>query len=83
MSQVKKSGVKGTFYVVQPACLGCECFSPGTYQTRGGTPSGSRNTGHETQTCMRNAYHGCPDEADKGYSDALKAQRKKEGWRAA
>lgn len=36
------------------------CWSPGRYQHRGATMSGSRNTGHYSNQCLHRAYHGCP-----------------------
>ena len=36
------------------------CWSPGEYQHRGATSSGSQSTGAKTKTCMERAYRGCP-----------------------
>lgn len=81
MSYVRKTGEKGQFYVIDSQCLGRACFQPGHYQVRGGTPSGSRNTGETRPCCLRNAYRGCPDERPVD-PDLLK-ERKREGWKNA
>lgn len=60
MSEVRKTGEKGRFRVIDRHCLGRECFRPGEYHTRGATLSGSRSTGASQLCCTYNAYHGCP-----------------------
>lgn len=62
MSYVRQKGEKGQYRVIDSKCLGRECFQPGEYQTRGGTLSGSRNTGNVSLCCLQNAYRGCPNE---------------------
>lgn len=62
--QYRMKGSKGTYSFVDARCIGRECWQPGTFQSRGATLSGSRNTGEETLCCMRRAYHGCPDGPD-------------------
>lgn len=81
MSYVKKKSDKKKFWMLDRQCIGRECFQPGMYQHRGATMSGSRNTGSDTPTCMRNAYHGCPDDKDKLYSIESEKKRKAEGWK--
>lgn len=51
--------VKG-YDALDRQCPKRPCWSPGKYQHRGATQSGSRNTGHDTKCCLRRAYHGCP-----------------------
>lgn len=80
MAYLQKKGDRTRFHVIDANCLGRDCFRPGHYQTRGGTPSGSRNTGQSSPCCMRNAYHGCPTERDP--NPELAAQRKRDGWKA-
>lgn len=79
MAEVRKTHDKARYSMRDRNCIGCECFSPGQFQHRGATLAGSRNTGDYSTTCMRRAYHGCPD--DTGHSKELAAQRRKEGWR--
>jgi hypothetical protein len=81
MSYVRRKGDKGMYWMLDRRCIGRECFSPGQFQHRGATLSGSRNTGGYSLTCMRNAYHGCPDDPDKLYSIDLQSHRNKEGWK--
>jgi hypothetical protein len=78
---IKIKGEKGSYSVLDRQCIGCKCLQLGSYQHRGATLSGSRNTGAYTKCCMMRAYHGCPD--DRGYSKELEAQRKKEGMKNA
>jgi len=61
-------------------CIGRLCFSPGEYQHRGATMSGSRNTGAYSYVCMRRAYHGCPSPLAE-YDTAIAVEHAKEGWR--
>lgn len=76
--EVRKTHDKRRFDMRDRHCIGCACFSPGEYQHRGATLAGSRNTGAVSMTCLRHAYHGCPE--DTGYSKELAAERKREGW---
>lgn len=78
MSQLKIKGDKSRYEVRAPECIGLECLRLGHYQVRGGTMSGSRNTGRTSPCCMFRAYHGCPTpilEFDK----ELAAKRKGDG----
>lgn len=77
----RKTHERGTYCFLNKLCIGAECWSPGSYQHRGATLSGSRNTGAETKCCMRRAYHGCPDTI--GYSELRAKARKAEGWKKA
>lgn len=81
MAYLQRKGDQTRFYVVDAKCLGAECFRPGHYESRGATLSGSRNTGNSSPCCMRNAYHGCPNEPV--ITEELKAERKCEGWKVA
>lgn len=81
MSHVRRKGEKGHYWMIDRQCIGRECFAPGEFQHRGATLSGSRNTGQTSLTCMRNAYHGCPDDKDRLYTIELERHRKKEGWK--
>lgn len=83
MATVKVKGEKGGYSVLDEKCIGCECLRLGSYQSRGATLSGSRNTGSYDQCCMTRAYHGCPSEADRGYSQELAKQRKSEGYKVS
>lgn len=59
---IRKKGDKARYSFIDAGCLGRECFSPGMFQHRGATLSGSRNTGSpDSACCMRRAYHGCPE----------------------
>jgi hypothetical protein len=78
---IRQKGDKLLYAVSNTKCLGCQCLVLGSYQHRGATNSGSRNTGDYSPCCMTRAYHGCPDELNRGYSDKLKSERKKEGMR--
>ena len=84
MPYVRRVGEKGHFYVIDSRRgLGRECFQPGSYEIRGATGAGTRNTGVSRLTCLCNAYRGCPNEDQEGggWSAALVAERKKEGWK--
>jgi hypothetical protein len=81
--RVRRKGKPESYWMVDRKCIGRECFSPGGFQHRGATLSGSRNTGAVSLTCMRNAYHGCPDQKDELYQIDLERTRKSEGWRNA
>ena len=81
MSTIRCKGDKERYSVASAKCIGCECLRLGLYQSRGATLSGSRNTGNYSACCMTRAYHGCPDETDRGYSDDLRAERRKEGMK--
>lgn len=83
MATIKRKGDKGRYAVLDRTCLGCKCLALGSFESRGATLSGSRNTGSYTQCCMTRAYHGCPDDDDRGYSDELLKDRKKEGMKVA
>jgi len=49
------------YYCIDEDCPKRWCWAPGKYEHRGATGRGeSHNTGVYTQTCMHNAYHGCP-----------------------
>jgi hypothetical protein len=72
---------KKAYRVVDRQCIGRSCFTPGTYQHRGATLSGSRNTGQSSDCCLRNAYHGCPNDKDALYSIETEKERKREGWK--
>lgn len=81
MATLRLKGDKRKFAVLDRLCIGRDCLQPGTYQHRGATMSGSRNTGSYSDCCMYRAYRGCPlDNADR-YSKELAAQRKTEGYR--
>ena len=81
MSVIKQKGDKARYSVLDKDCIGCECLQLGTYQHRGATLSGSRNTGATSPCCMRRAYHGCPDNGKRGFSELLASQRRKEGMK--
>ncbi len=85
MSEVRKLGERGRYYVVAVECLGRSCFAPGEFQHRGATTSGSRNTGALSRCCLNNAYHGCPpkDSDRYKYSLSLHRERTGDGWRRA
>lgn len=76
----RQKGDKRKFSFLDADCLGRSCFSPGTYQHRGATVSGSRNTGDYSDCCMNRAYRGCPYTLPVFDAELAKA-RKKEGWR--
>ena len=78
----QQDGDKRRYAFLDADCIGRPCFSPGEYQHRGATMSGSRNTGAYSACCMRRAYHGCP--LPKTAFDAeLARQRRTERWRKA
>jgi hypothetical protein len=86
--KLRKTGDKRKFDFLEVACLGRKCFAPGSYQHRGATLSGSRNTGAYSDCCMNRAYRGCPcvpftERELPEVSKELMAQRKREGWRKA
>lgn len=82
MASAVKRGDKNQYWVRDVACIGRGCFAPGTYQTRGATMSGSRNTGHSSDVCMTNAYRGCPsNDVDERQQPELLKQRRSEGWK--
>lgn len=56
--------VKG-FAALDQQCSGRWCWSPGAYQHRGLTGSGSRATGMSTKCCLERAYRGCPEPLPK------------------
>ena len=76
----RKKGDKCRYSFLDADCIGRECFSPGTYQHRGATMSGSRNTGDYSACCMHRAYHGCPHPKPV-CSVALAKARRQEGWK--
>lgn len=79
--QAKREDPPGLYSVSNRECLGCKCFTPGEYESRGAIgAAGSRNTGNIQRCCIKREYHGCPDEEDKGYSKEIEAERKKAGW---
>lgn len=81
MTTIRVKGDKNKYSVLNTQCIGCECLALGQYQHRGATLSGSRNTGAYSACCMTRAYHGCPGEDKRKYSDELKAKRKEQGLR--
>ena len=70
---------KVRYWIANSQCLGMACFQPGSYQHRGATSSGSRNTGSDTLECMTNAYRGCP--ADREHDKKRETERKRDGWK--
>lgn len=81
MSLIRVKGEKGRYWVSNKNCIGCTCLSLGAYQHRGATMSGSRNTGAVDLCCLTNAYHGCPREDQRGYSEELKRERRQQGMK--
>lgn len=83
MTDVRQKGEKGEYHVIASSCLGCTCFQPGTYHHRGasGAGMGTHATGQVSLCCLQNAYRGCPNEPDRGFSEELLKERKKEGWK--
>jgi hypothetical protein len=81
VTHIKIKGDKNRYSVAGDHCIGCVCLQLGLYQHRGGTMSGSRNTGQYSACCMRRAYHGCPDESDRNYTKERAAGRRKEGMK--
>ena len=75
MPHIVKNRIR--YWVVSTYCIGCACLELGSYQHRGATNSGSRNTGQDSQMCLRNAYRGCP--TDTGYSREIAVERRKNG----
>jgi hypothetical protein len=81
MANFVQKGDKAVYSFVDQVCLGRACWAPGHFQHRGATMSGSRSTGASSATCMRRAYHGCPNDDDRPYDVALAKKRKAEGWK--
>ena len=79
MTNVKKTGEKGSFGFPCDNPLAMECFAPGRYEHRGACGSGSRNTGHFTLGCLTNLYRGCP--FTKTESAEAVTERKADGWK--
>jgi hypothetical protein len=65
----------------EAGCLGRPCFAPGSYQHRGATISGSRNTGAYSDCCMNRAYHGCPMTMPPVDQELMRGRKKEEGWK--
>lgn len=82
MPYLKQKGDPARYPVAYDNCIGCKCFRAGMYQVRGATGKGSRNSG-ESPSCMTNAYHGCPDEEQRDYTEERARERKSEGWSKA
>lgn len=72
---------KGRYGFRDARCIKAECWTPGSFQHRGATLAGSRNTGSTSACCLRRAYHGCPSEVV--YRIDLGRQRRAEGWKRA
>lgn len=85
MAWVRKVGDRGRYWVRDRNCIGCKCFAPGSFQHRGSTMSGSRNTGDVSLMCMTNSYHGCPPAESPNASPDKETMKshKAEGWRNA
>ncbi len=85
MAVIKLKGDKSSYKVRDADCLARSCLQLGHYQVRGGTLSGSRNTGSTDACCMRRAYHGCPSpgEPEVEIKDDLRAERKAAGMKAS
>lgn len=82
MSYVRRKGEKDRYWMVDRQCIGRDCFAPGRFQHRSATMGGgSRNTGDYSLTCMRNAYHGCPDCKDQLYSVTELLKNTQAGWK--
>ena len=79
MAIFKKKGDKNGYSFRDPQCIGRDCFNPGIFQHYNSSISGQRSVTNTSPTCMRRAYHGCPD--DCPWSKELELKRKKEGWR--
>jgi hypothetical protein len=75
---LRHKGDKRKFEFLSRECLGRPCFAPGTYQHRGATSSGSRNTGAYSDCCMNRAYRGCPNELPEPNKE-LMADLKRDG----
>lgn len=78
MSILRIKGDKSKYSVLNKECLGKNCLVTGHYQVRGGTLSGSRNTGETSPCCLTRAYHGCPNEI---YDINLAVSRRKIGYK--
>ena len=66
--------IKG-YFCSREKCDKRWCWSPGRFEHRGATKSGSHNTGNFSKTCMHNAYHGCPHpipEINESHQDWVK-----------
>lgn len=83
MAAFRRTGERGSYAFLDNRCIEAACWAPGTYATRGATPSGSRSTGESQKCCVRRAYHGCPDEAERLYNIDVARSRKDEGWKRA
>jgi hypothetical protein len=79
MAHIRKVGAKELYWCLDAGCLGRTCLALGTYQHRGATLAGSKNSG-ESLRCLTNAYRGCPD-TERPVDRALAATRRKEGYR--
>lgn len=75
----RRKGDKHRYDFLDADCIGRPCWSPGIYQHRGATMSGSRNTGAYSACCMHRAYDGCPHPLPGCGAELAKARRK-EGW---
>lgn len=75
----RRKGDKHRYNFLDADCIGRPCWSPGMYQHRGATMSGSRNTGACSACCMNRAYHGCPHPLPE--RDAEVAKERRERWR--
>ena len=63
-------------------CLGCACFQPGAYYSRGATSSGSAASSSPPMLmCMQSAYRGCPNADVQDYSAERARERKAQGWK--
>jgi len=82
MMKFRQVGRKGQFDFLDADCIGRRCFAPGSYQHRGATASGSRNTGDYSNCCMNRAYHGCPYPLPE-FDKELAKKRKVEKWKKA
>lgn len=76
MATLRIKGDKSKFNVLNGECLGKPCLVPGHFQVRGGTLSGSRNTGRTDPCCLTRAYRGCPGDA---FDPELAKKRKSDG----
>src|SRR5579871_3684099 len=82
MAHVRQTGRPGKYWVLNNKCIGCICFSPGEFATRGAVgAAGTRNTGQTTLCCLTNAYRGCPEEVQREHSKEQEQERKREGWK--
>lgn len=78
---LRRKGDKRKFDFLSRECLGRPCFAPGTYQHRGATMSGSRNTEAYSDCCMNRAYHGCPDPLPEVDQALVRDRKNMGGWR--